>query len=334
MTDRTPATPPVIYPNKGSEARPVWSVMIPVYNSINYLEQTLLSVLEQDPGPEMMQIEVLDDQSTDGDVQALVVRVGKGRVVYTRHEQNIGLLRNLEACINRAKGELVHILHGDDYLQPCFYEAIAELFEKYPEAGAAFTDYNVVNNNGKILYTNSLIQHHTGILDNWLYTIASKNRIQPPAIVVKRAVYEQLGAYYVGMCYEDWEMWVRIAANYPVAYSPFRLANYRVHDSNITTGVLASGQNVEEFRQVTDIIQKFLPPGKREEIRKQTKANFSKYFAFSAHQIYHTQANKKAAIKQMKSALSLDLNMLTVGLAIKLYLKIFTSYKSKPFAAF
>ena len=45
--------------------RPLWSVMIPTYDCAKYLPQTLHSVLEQDPGSGQMQIEVVDDASTD-----------------------------------------------------------------------------------------------------------------------------------------------------------------------------------------------------------------------------------------------------------------------------
>ena len=47
--------------------------MIPTYNPRHeYLKETLLSVLQQDPGPEQMQVEAVDDCSTGMDVAALV----------------------------------------------------------------------------------------------------------------------------------------------------------------------------------------------------------------------------------------------------------------------
>ena len=57
---------PLIPERRDSGARPYWSVMIPTYNPrADYPEETLHSVLQQDPGPEQMQIEVIDGRSTD-----------------------------------------------------------------------------------------------------------------------------------------------------------------------------------------------------------------------------------------------------------------------------
>ena len=52
--------------------RPIWSVMIPTYNWLVLLRETLKGVLAQDPGPDRMQIEVMDDASTKDDPEAVV----------------------------------------------------------------------------------------------------------------------------------------------------------------------------------------------------------------------------------------------------------------------
>src|SRR5687767_11951325 len=121
MNYRIPDTPPIILPVSNNIIRPQWSVMIPAYNCIKYLRETLESVLAQDPGPDKMQIEVVDDCSTDGDVQSLVNAVGRGRVCYYKQEINKGSLRNFETCLNRANGIWVHLLHGDDKVKFGFY---------------------------------------------------------------------------------------------------------------------------------------------------------------------------------------------------------------------
>src|SRR5437870_3024247 len=84
--------PPAIRVLPADNCRPLWSVMIPTYNPrADYLEETLHSVLQQDPGPQQMQIEVIDDCST-GDLAAQTVgRVGGGRVTFRAEPQNRGL---------------------------------------------------------------------------------------------------------------------------------------------------------------------------------------------------------------------------------------------------
>ena len=68
--ERIPDKPPKIEALPENEKRPLWSVMIPTYNCTQYLRHTLESVLAQALPQDEMQIEVVDDFSTDADVEA------------------------------------------------------------------------------------------------------------------------------------------------------------------------------------------------------------------------------------------------------------------------
>src|SRR5215211_2985875 len=102
----------MIPPVSDGAARPFWSVMIPTYHCARFLRQTLESVLSQDPGPDWMQIEVVDDGSTLDDPGGVVAEVGKGRVGFYRQPQNVGHTKNFEICLKRSRGKVVHLLHG------------------------------------------------------------------------------------------------------------------------------------------------------------------------------------------------------------------------------
>ena len=241
---------PRIRPYPHDHPRPLWSVMIPVYNCSEYLTSTLQSVLMQDPGRQHMQIEVVDDASTDTDVEALVRGIAGDRVRYFRQPQNVGSLKNFEACINRASGQLLHILHGHDRVREGYYQAIGSLFERFPEAGAAFCRYDMVDQHGKVIWNHQPEQSTEGLLENWLLKIARRQRLQFCAVTVKRQVYESLGGFY-GVSYgEDWEMWTRIAAHYPVAYTPAPLAEYRFHIRSISGRSFLRAENVRDIRWV------------------------------------------------------------------------------------
>lgn len=321
MDNRIPALPPVIAPVAASEERPLWSVVIPTYNCIAYLRQTLESVLAQDQGPEKMQIEVIDDCSTDGDVEALVMEVGKGRVGFFRQEKNRGSLRNFETCLNRASGHLVHLLHGDDLVLNGFYKEIESLFTLFPAIGAAFTRYTYIDEKGTITPPGKSLRKEPGIIDGFLSQIAQKQMLQAVAMVVRRKVYEHLGGFFAVHYGEDWEMWIRIAAHYKVAYSPACLAVYRGgqgHSASITSSFLKTGQNIRDIKKVIEIVQHYLPEENRKELKRLAKKNFSKHYAQASNRIYYH--NPKAAFIQANGALKMNQNIKTIYWVLKLYL--------------
>ena len=328
MDNRIPTSPPMIAPVSPAEKRPLWSVLIPTYNCIEWLRQTLESVLVQDPGPEIMQIEVVDDCSTDGDVGALVQEIGKGRIGFFRQEKNRGSLRNFETCLNRSKGHLIHLLHGDDLVLEGFYKEVEKLFHQFPQAGAAFTRYAYIDDKNTITPPGKELLKEPGIIGDFLLQIAQKQLLQAAAMVVRRSVYEHLGSFFAVHYGEDWEMWTRIAAHYPVAYSPISLALYRGgqgHSASITSNSLNTGQNIRDITTVIEIVQNYLPKEKRKTLKKIAVKNFSRAYAKASNRIY--LQNPKTAFVQANGALKMHLDIKTIYWVIKLYLLHFT----KPF---
>ena len=326
MYKRTPDHPPHIESYSGVE-NPLWSVMIPVYNCINYLEEALESVLQQDKGSRLMQIEVVDDYSTDGDVEELVNKIGKGRIGYYRQKENLGSLRNFETCINRSKGKYVHLLHGDDRIEAGFYDEIESLFRDYPESGAAYTNFNYINReSGLVPHKNKSLLESPGIIADFIDQIAVRNLLQPPAIVVKRTTYEALGSFFAVHFGEDWEMWVRIASKFPVAYSPKYLASYRVgHGIGISHKSLLSGQNFLDMKKVIDIIQHYLPEHKRSKIKKASLADTAQYTVKCANSLLLN--NRKAAFRQIKGAWSMSKDCTTLYWILRFFAMYILRYK-------
>ncbi|MBX5438185.1 MAG: glycosyltransferase [Thermoflavifilum sp.] len=319
---RTPQQPPPIPPVQATPFR--WSVMIPVYNCASYLAQTLESVLIQALPPDEMQIEVLDDASTDADVEKLVFEIGKGRVHYFRQPQNVGSLHNFNTALCRAMGEYVHLLHGDDVVLPGFYKEIAQLFQCFPEAGMAFCRYLYLDEAGKVLYPAELEAEKPGLLSHWLERLAARQRVQTPAVVVKRRLYEQLGGFY-GVHYgEDWMMWIRIAQQFPVAYSPVLRAAYRRHIHSISGRTARSGADMRDIRYVIRWMKRGagLPAALYRRTMPQARRFYAHYALQTAHQLWHQRAGIRATLAQLRQACLLHPGSLLHAYAWKLYVKI------------
>ena len=76
-----------------------------------YLEETLRCVLDQDAGADQMQIEVIDDASPNGAPMEFIRKLAGERVTVHCEPRNLGLAGIWNRCIERARGEWVHILH-------------------------------------------------------------------------------------------------------------------------------------------------------------------------------------------------------------------------------
>ena len=284
-------------------ARPLWSVMIPVFNCSEALRRSLSSVLAQAPAPELMQIEVVDDCSTRCDPEAVVSALGEGRVDFFRQPVNVGHSRNFNSCLQRARGQLVHILHGDDWVGSGFYERLQALFGAHPEIGAAFCRHTIVSPDGTVQRISPLEREEAGVLDGWTEAIAAELRLQPPSIVVRRSVYEHLGGFDTRMasCGEDWEMWVRIAATYPVAYEPLPLAFYEDGSDSLTKRSIRSGQNIRDVRRATRISRSYLK-GPARAANARANANWADWALHWARKLFERD-EYIAGLIQLKEAL-------------------------------
>ncbi len=251
---------PVINPVDADAHRPFWSVMIPCYNGGQYLEETLKSILAQAPSPTEMQIEVVDDCSTELGLAELVQTVGQGRVSFYRNPQNLGLFGNWNYCIQRSRGHWVHLLHQDDIILPGFYTQMQKAAE-LEQIGAAFCRHIYMDEDGHWLFISNLEHKESGILPNWQERFTLANGIQCPSVIVKRDVYEQLGGFYPLLPYSaDVEMWGRIAARYPIYYEPLPLACWRIHGGSATSSLIRSGQYITDMYTVMEIFATYFAP--------------------------------------------------------------------------
>ncbi len=309
----------VVPPVEDSAPRPLWSVMIPVFNGAADLCRSLEAVLAQALEPEMMQIEVVDDCSTRDDPEAVVRELGRGRVAFYRQPVNVGHSRNFNTCLERARGRLVHILHADDWVGDCFYEKMAALLAAEPSAGAAFCRHAIIRADGSVERISPLERETPGVLQDWLVKSAGELRLQPPSIVVRREVYEQLGGFDTRMatCGEDWEMWVRIAVGYPVAFHPEVLAYYNDTSDSLTKRSVRSGQNIKDVHRATLIVRSYLPAGPARRANRKALESWASWGLYWAYLLLGKGDFRSAAV-QLREALRCSRSPATLWQALRI----------------
>ena len=117
---------------------PLITVLVDTYNYGHFIEEAIDSVLAQDFPPEQREILVVDDGSAD-DTAARVRKYGDR--VHFFCKPNGGQASALNFGIERARGEIVAFLDGDDYWLPGKLQRVAEEFHKHPGAGMVYHNF-------------------------------------------------------------------------------------------------------------------------------------------------------------------------------------------------
>lgn len=305
---------PAIDPVPGGTRRPLISVMIPVFNATEFLEETLKSVLRQDPGPDVMQIEVIDNCSMD-DPESVVRKLAGQRVGFHRQPRNVGAIENFNTCIRRARGEWIHLLHGDDTVLPGFYDHVRSAIAAHPQIGAVACRHIFTDEGGTWLSLAEPQAATPGILnDEFVERQLTGQRLHFVGLVVRRSAYEALGGFREDFQHcTDWDMWNRLVLHEAIFYDPTLLACNRLHPASGTSHMIRTGANVREERRCVRTFCAHLP-------RKQAKRLYRRAMNIAAlralrHMRQHWQKRDAAtAVRQLIEVLRCGWSAATIGL--------------------
>jgi glycosyltransferase involved in cell wall biosynthesis len=128
-------------------ARPFVSVLIDTYNHERFIEQAVVSALEQDFPAGEREILVVDDGSTDRTAE--IVRKFEPQVRLLR-KANGGQASAFNAGIPECRGEVVAFLDGDDWWAPAKLRAVTEALEGAPDAGMVGHGFYQVDSGGRV----------------------------------------------------------------------------------------------------------------------------------------------------------------------------------------
>ncbi|MEB3340459.1 methyltransferase domain-containing protein, partial [Okeania sp.] len=323
---------PEISPLSDNNHRPFWSVVIPTYKKVKYLEQTLKSVLEQAPSPEEMQIEVINDcpdNKIQNEIAAIVRKVGGERVNFYRHfPQDIGQAPIFNVCLQRARGYWIHLLHDDDFVLPGFYEKLRRGIENKTTLGAAFCRHYYIDENDNKKFLSVLERDTPGVIEKFLEKITVEQRIQVVGMVVKREVYEQLGGFCdQAVSAADWEIWKRIATFYPIWFEPEILACFRLHSISETSRLMQSGGNIENARKAIEITETYLPKNMAENLSNQAR----EHYALEAMKMAASMlkgGNTNGAIAQIREGLRCSKSLTVINLLVSILINAETEVES------
>jgi glycosyltransferase involved in cell wall biosynthesis len=226
------------------------SVIIPAYNAMTYLPDTVESVLKQTFTD--FEILIVNDGSSDHISEWISQRTDPRIKLISQRNQGVSIARN--TGIAHAEGEYIAFLDADDLWEPNKLAIQVRCLENRPTVGLVHTSMALIDQEGKS--TGRVIATHTEG-EVWAQ-LAEKNTVACSSVMARRCCFEKVGTFFspaVEVHLDDWDMWIRIAKYYSFAVIKKPLLRYRKHPSN--------GSNrwkMKDFQLVIERTFKSAPP--------------------------------------------------------------------------
>ncbi|WP_447980385.1 glycosyltransferase [Candidatus Nitrospira bockiana] len=199
------------------------SIIIPCFNQARFVSEAIESVLAQSyPRYELV---VVDDGSSDGSAD-IIRRYPDLRYVY---QPNQGLSAARNRGLEVVRGRYVVFLDADDRLDPHHLSISMETIRRAPEAAAVFGDY-------RLLGSTAGHTHDCAPRPDTYGTLLRGNIIPCPAVAaVRRDIVAAVGGFRRQLrSAEDYDLFLRIAAHYPMVCHHRVVAEYRQHEGQMS----------------------------------------------------------------------------------------------------
>lgn len=208
---------------------PLVSVIISSYNHEKYIEECLLSVINQSyPNIELI---VVDDGSNDN--TAKKIEVLQEKYGFSFHAQeNQGLAKTLNSCIARANGEFVAPFGSDDVMLPERVATQVEYMQGKPEVGVCAGNIEQIDSRGNPLPKRNKNRPFRQLDFDDIFC-AKKDGAPAPTLLFRKDILLSVGGFDPQIEIEDLPILLKITkAGYFVDVLQETLAKYRVHETN------------------------------------------------------------------------------------------------------
>jgi glycosyltransferase involved in cell wall biosynthesis len=295
-----------------------FTVIIPLYNKENYVENALKSILNQTFTD--YEIIIVNDYSTDNSVAKIEAYLSE-KVRLIHHEENKGLSASRNTGIKNAKADFVTYLDADDLWKPTFLETIYRLISNFPEAKIFGTNYEEIYGDKILKPSNNsetLADNFEGILDFFKLNI-KQGIYNHGSVCFDKSVFEKAGYYDESITFsEDIDFNIRVNSQFKLAYSNTIGMQYAMQSENqITT---------------SKISYKSLPDYSKYDHLALTNNEIKKYLDFERYVLAKHLKFEKSSKKSKEIIKQIDLKNLTLKQQFLLFLpssiaKSFSNFK-------
>ncbi|MBK9600271.1 MAG: glycosyltransferase [Anaerolineales bacterium] len=220
------------------------SIITPSYNQAAYLEQTILSVLNQDYAP--IEYIVVDGASKDASVE--IIKKYADRLAYWVSEKDGGQAEAINKGFARATGEIIAWLNSDDYYLEGAVSAAVKIFEANPDVVLVYGNMLAVDEHGKTF--NTLTYKQLTLEDLLCFQI-----IGQPAVFMRRSALQKTNSLDATFHFLlDHFLWIQLAQHGRILHANQTWAAARYH-AEAKNRAKAAEFGREAFRILDSVMQ-------------------------------------------------------------------------------
>ncbi len=212
---------------------PLFTIIIPLYNKEKYINKAIECVLHQTLDD--FELIIIDDGSTDNSLS--IANSFSDKRIKVIHQENGGVSKARNNGICRATGKYLSFLDADDEWMDDFLYTCYTLFNDFPEAKVVCPSYQMKYSKRVVNPIWRSVSTDTDCLVNDFFEMATAPCwiMTSSCVAVEAEAIRSLEYLFAEneRVYEDYDMWLRLGAKFPVAHSPKICGIYnRVSETN------------------------------------------------------------------------------------------------------
>jgi glycosyltransferase involved in cell wall biosynthesis len=206
------------------------SIIMPVLNGQKYIGEAIGSIAAQTYRD--FELIVVNDGSTDGTYDQLQQFMGRIDLKCIQHATRQGIARSVNDGLRNASGQFIAFLDHDDLWFPGFLETQMAHLERHPDVGMVHSDFQTVDSAGNVLEASvATCRNRKRVSGHVFPALFMDSFIVGNSVLIRKECFDRLGGFDETLRIGDYQMWLRIARNYKVDYTPKVLTKYRQHQT-------------------------------------------------------------------------------------------------------
>lgn len=208
-----------------------FSIIIPLFNKENFVENTIQSVLDQTF--QDFEIIIINDGSTDKSEEK-VFHFKDDRIQYiSKQNEGVSTARNLG--IEKATASYITFLDADDYWYPDFLSVIYEKIKQFPNQKVFSGAIEIETKKMTFPAQYSIQKTNDYELVNYFNASLKETVICTSCAAFHKSIFEEIGVFDPKIkSGQDTDLWIRIGLVYPVLFSWKILARYVYDEKSLS----------------------------------------------------------------------------------------------------